>query len=132
MLLPNNHIFTCMIVMHEHERLMHAGLTGTLAAFRTRFWLLNSRSTVRKIIFRCMVCFRTGPRSANYQMGNLPEFRLNADRPFAVVGIDFAGPLLIKDGKLRNRKIVKCYLCVFACFSTKAVHLEVVGDVIRF
>ncbi|XP_011867249.1 PREDICTED: uncharacterized protein LOC105561650, partial [Vollenhovia emeryi] len=61
-------------------------------------------------------------------MGDLPGSRLRADKPFARVGIDFAGPLFIKDGKLRNRKIVKVYLCVYVCFSSKAVHLELVGD----
>lgn len=74
-----------MIVIHEHERQMHAGLTGTLAAVRSRFWIINSQSTVRKIIFRCMTCFRTNPKNTEYQMGNLPDFRLNNDRPFTVV-----------------------------------------------
>lgn len=128
MLLPSEHTLTRMIVIHEHERQMHAGSTGTLAAVRSRFWIINSRSTVRKIIFRCMIRFRTNPENTEYQMGNLPDSRLNNDRPFTVVGVDFAGPLLIKDSKLRNRKFIKCYLSVFVCFSTKAVHLEVVGD----
>ncbi|XP_012542665.2 uncharacterized protein LOC105840305 [Monomorium pharaonis] len=128
MLLPNKHVFTQMLITYEHEKQMHAGLTSTLAAIRTRFWILNARSTVRKIIFRCMICFRTAPKGESYQMGNLPESRVNADRPFTVVGIDYAGPFLVKDGKLLNRKLVKCYLCIFVCFSTRAVHLEVVGD----
>lgn len=61
-------------------------------------------------------------------MENLPSSRLNSGRPFTTVGIDFAGPFLIKDGKLRSRKIIKCYLSVFVCFSSKAVQLELVGD----
>lgn len=130
MLLPNNHTFTRMVIVHEHKKQMHAGVAGTLAAVKTRFWPLNARNTIRKIIFQCMACFRANPKGANYQMGNLPKSRLNADKPFTVVGIDFTGPLLIKDGKLRNRKIIKCYLCVFVCFTTKAVHLEIVGDLI--
>lgn len=64
MLLSSNSTLTRMIVMHEHEKQMHAGLTGTLATIRLRFWILNSRSTVRKIIFRCMICFRTDSRNA--------------------------------------------------------------------
>lgn len=128
MIIPSSHAFTRLIVMYEHERHLHAGLTGTLASVRTRFWPLNDRNTVRKIIFQCMTCFRVKPKSLDYQMGNLPASRLNSDRPFTTVGVDFASPLLIKDGKLRNRKIIKCYLSVFVCFSTKAVHLELVGD----
>lgn len=38
------------------------------------------------------------------------------------------GPVLIKDGTLRNSKVVKSYLCVFVCFAVRAVHMELVRD----
>lgn len=87
MLLPSDHALTRMIVMHEHERQMYVGLTGTLAAVRSRFWILNSCSTLRKIIFQCMIPFRADPRNVEYQMENLPDSRLNNNRSFTVVGI---------------------------------------------
>jgi hypothetical protein len=61
-------------------------------------------------------------------MGDLPKERLQPSRPFSTSGVDYAGPYLIKSSKLRNAKKVKSYIALFVCFSTKAVHLELVGD----
>ncbi|XP_050339525.1 uncharacterized protein LOC126765898 [Bactrocera neohumeralis] len=43
------------------------------------------------------------------------------------VGMDFLGPIWIHH-KIRGKKADKAYVCVFVCFSTKAVHLEIVSD----
>ncbi|XP_059059534.1 uncharacterized protein LOC131852816 [Achroia grisella] len=61
-------------------------------------------------------------------MGNLPSVRTNATFPFHASGTDFAGPFMISSKKGRGNRITKCYLCLFVCLSTRAVHLEVVGD----
>jgi hypothetical protein len=34
----------------------------------------------------------------------------------------------MKSSKLRNAKVIKSYVCVFVCLSTKAVHMEIVSD----
>lgn len=60
-------------------------------------------------------------------MGQLPSTRVPPTRPFYNVGIDFAGPIAIKDGKTRNRKLVKSYLSLFVCFIMNSVYLELVG-----
>lgn len=60
-------------------------------------------------------------------MGDLPVDRVSVTRPFSGVGTDFAGPFTVKVSHLRNAKTYKCYLCVFVCLSTKAVHLELVS-----
>ncbi|XP_050302417.1 uncharacterized protein LOC126740434 [Anthonomus grandis grandis] len=59
-------------------------------------------------------------------MGNLPEQRLNPSHPFDVVGVDYAGPFLIKNHTGRGAKVSKCYVALYICFLTKAVHLELV------
>uniref|UniRef100_A0AAR5P578 Integrase catalytic domain-containing protein n=1 Tax=Dendroctonus ponderosae TaxID=77166 RepID=A0AAR5P578_DENPD len=61
-------------------------------------------------------------------MGDLPGARVNPSRPFSSVAVDYAGPFDIKDGKLRSRKIIKSYICLFVCQAVKAVHIEVVSD----
>ena len=61
-------------------------------------------------------------------MGKLPATRVSPSPPFTTTGIDYAGPLLLKRGYTRKPQIVKAYLAVFVCLSTKAVHLEVVSD----
>lgn len=126
--LPDKHPLTRLIILQSHLKLFHAGPQHTLSYIRLTYWPLKARSLVRKIIHDCVTCFRVNPRSLNPIMGDLPTARVVPARPFLNTGIDYAGPFLIKDGKLRGKKLVKCYLCIFVCFSTKAVHLELVGD----
>jgi len=40
--------------------------------------------------------------------------------------VDYAGPIFIKTSLRRNATVKKGYLCVFVCFSTCAVYIELV------
>lgn len=53
---------------------------------------------------------------------------MTASRPFQVVGVDFAGPIQVKNSRVRRAIITKGYICIFVCFTTKAIHLELVSD----
>ncbi|KRZ32940.1 Nuclear valosin-containing protein-like [Trichinella pseudospiralis] len=60
-------------------------------------------------------------------MGDLPATQVNPAGPISNVGIDFAGPLLIRDeGSKYGSK--KAYICVFSCTVVRAIHLELVPD----
>jgi len=61
-------------------------------------------------------------------LGQLPIERLTPGPVFDKVGVDYAGPLLIKYGHVRKPTIVKSYICVFVSLTVKAVHLELVSD----
>jgi len=61
-------------------------------------------------------------------MGDLPTDRVSFSRPFTYTGIDYAGPFEIKNYTGRAFLITKGYVCVFVCFSTKAIHLEPTSD----
>ena len=54
-------------------------------------------------------------------MTSLPKDRLQVAPSFSKVGVDFFGPLMIK----HLCKQEKCNGCLFTCFVTRAVHLEV-------
>ena len=60
-------------------------------------------------------------------MGNLPYHRTQPARPFINAGVDLCGPFQIHH-KIRGRKPTTCYVAIFCCFATKAVHIEVVSD----
>ncbi|XP_043863649.1 uncharacterized protein LOC122756894 [Drosophila mojavensis] len=60
-------------------------------------------------------------------MADLPKDRIDGYRVFGVTGVDFCGPFFYKP-EARNKAPVKCYVCVFICFATKAIWLELVKD----
>ena len=126
-LLPGSHPFSTLLVRCQHERLLHAAtqlLTNTL---RLRFWILGGRNVTRRVVHGCVKCYRAKPKSVEQFMAELPAQRVTASRPFSVVGIDFWGPIYLKPRHRRDSP-PKAYVAVFVCFSTKAVHLELVTD----
>ncbi|XP_024881254.1 uncharacterized protein LOC112460690 [Temnothorax curvispinosus] len=127
-LLPRDHELTKRTIRREHVRNMHAGTQATMAAVRQRFWPLSLRSTARKIIRNCVTCFRAKPSQSEAIMGSLPSTRVTVSRPFSHCGVDYAGPVMVKEGKRRNARFHKAYIAIFVCFSTKAVHIELVSD----
>lgn len=63
-------------------------------------------------------------------MGALPRERVTISRPFTHCGVDYAGPVILREGKRRNARNHKAYISIFVCFATKAVHIELVSDLI--
>ncbi|XP_018376619.1 PREDICTED: uncharacterized protein LOC108769890 [Trachymyrmex cornetzi] len=61
-------------------------------------------------------------------MGALPASRFMISRPFCHCGVDYAGPVLIREGKRRNAHNLKAYVSIFVCFATRAVHVALVSD----
>lgn len=127
-LLPSQHYLIEHLIRETHETHHHAGIQTTLYIIRQKYWLINGRSQVRKIVRKCMRCFRFDVKAIEYKMGDLPKVRVCEAVLFSNTGIDFCGPFYIKEKRYRNRARIKVYICVFVCMSIKAIHLEVVSD----
>ena len=52
----------------------------------------------------------------------MQDFRVSENPPFSNVGLDFIGPLLTSTSK--DNEVVKSYICLFSCCSTRGIHLE--------
>ncbi|XP_065087291.1 uncharacterized protein LOC135709030 [Ochlerotatus camptorhynchus] len=126
-LLPNSHPFTRMLIRTHHVNLLHGGGQLTLARIHEKYWPLHGRRTVRSVLRQCIRCARVDPVQTQQQIGQLPVPRITPSRPFTVTGIDYAGPVYLRAPHKRAPS-PKAYICVFICFSTKAVHLELVSD----
>lgn len=127
-LLSAKHRFTLLLFEAEHKRLLHAGPQMLLSSIREHYWVIGGRNLARKVAHRCVKCLRANPKPLTQIMGTLPKPRVCPQPPFYTTGLDYAGPFSIRERYGRGAKFSKCYLCIFVCFTTKAVHLEVVSD----
>lgn len=128
-LLPKNNKVTDLIIKSEHLKAFHSGPRLTEALIRKKFWIVNGMSTIKKTLRNCIICKKCKPKPLCQKMGELPKCRVKLpQKPFINCAIDYAGPIKIKESKLRNSKILKAYISLFVCMATKAVHLEVVSD----
>ena len=100
----------------------------TYSCVMRKAWIIGGRQRVRAYVRRCLKCARATAQPMNQLMDNLPEERVTPSRPFSKCGLDYAGPFQLKCSKGRGIRTPKGYLAILVCLATKAVHMEVVGD----
>ncbi|XP_035221036.1 uncharacterized protein LOC118193972 [Stegodyphus dumicola] len=127
-ILPKSHYITELIIRYYHYKYLHGGAQMLHSEIKQRCWIINARAAIRKIIRKCVTCCRHRSELSYQEMGDLSSSRVNPARVFSKCGADFSGPFQVKPKKGRRVRTVKIYVCVFVCYSTKAVHLEQVGD----
>ena len=129
-LLHNKHYLTELIIRHVHNTSMHVGVNHTLANVRRNYWVIQGRKTVKKIVGRCIRCNKHEAQAYKVpHYAPLPKFRCEAVLPFVNIGIDFAGPFYVKANLTsRSQAKLKCYICLFVCATSRALHLELAMD----
>ncbi|XP_026467639.1 uncharacterized protein LOC113371215 [Ctenocephalides felis] len=128
LLLPKKDHVINLIIDYYHEKHLHAGPHLLTSILRQRYWILSIRSIVRQRIHKCNKCFRSNPKSFTPIMADLPSPRVMEAKPFQHTGTDYAGPFRVTMGKFRGVKSSKAYICLFICFSTKAIHIVLASD----
>ncbi len=126
--LPVKHHAVRLIIQMEHIRLFHAGPQAVLANLRLQYWPIHGMVEVKFVLRKCVICHRFKSKTSTQLMGSLPLDRISVARPFLKVGIDFGGPILIKQSRLRSTVTTKAYIALFVCMVTKAIHLELVSS----
>ena len=117
-----------LLIRQAHLETHHGGPQATLYRLRQRFWLTGGRKVVRSFTRACPVCRAFAKADPTPQMGDLPTERITPTRPFTNTGVDFGGPLMIKKGGPKSKTTEKAYIALFVCFTTKAVHIELVSS----
>ena len=125
LLLPKADRFTELLIDNIHKRMLHSGVAQTLAQIRSKYWIPSGRSVVQRVLRCCTVCKRweCGPYRMPI-MPPLPKQRVSASVPFAHCGIDYFGPLYVKESSGSK----KVWVCLFTCLVTRAIHLELMMD----
>ena len=54
--------------------------------------------------------------------------RMSPTKPFQVAGVNYAGSIRVRLSKCGGPSTLKGYIAIFACFSTHAIHIEVVEN----
>ncbi|XP_055613352.1 uncharacterized protein LOC129759844 [Uranotaenia lowii] len=125
--IPREHPFARIILVHLHRSNNHAGLEIVLAEFQRSYWMKGLRKTTQSVLQKCVLCVRARPRRFEQMMGQLPRPRVNPSTAFTHTGVDLCGPFQVLPSQ-RAKMRLTVYACLFVCFSTKAVHIEVVED----
>ncbi|XP_060519934.1 uncharacterized protein LOC132698090 [Cylas formicarius] len=123
-----DHELTDLLIRKIHLENLHVGTQNLLSIIRLQFWPVNGKNAVKRIVKSCIRCYRANPKPGKFLMGSLPSSRVTPSRPFANCGVDYAGPIFVKEGTLRKSKLVKTYICIFICSATRAIHIELVMD----
>ena len=127
-ILPRHSALTTLIIRDAHERTLHGSTQDTLSYIRNKYWILGGRAPVRSFILKCVKCARFRRVQAQQIMGHLPASRVHPSRAFLHSGVDYAGPFALKAWKGRSTRTYKCWVSLFVCLSTSAIHLELVTD----
>ena len=127
-ILPSNHPLVKLLIRAEHIHLLHAGHLLTSASLSRRYHIVGGHKAIRSITRNCVTCRRRSAKPNAQLMGQLPKERVTPDAVFSNVGLDYAGPVYLKQGSTRKPLIVKAYVCAFVSLSTRAVHIEAVSD----
>ena len=73
-LIPTDCYFTKLVVKDMHSRVLHSGVSQTLARVRGEYWIPCGHAAIKNLVRNCIVCKRTeGVPYAMPRMPHLPK-----------------------------------------------------------
>ena len=100
-----SHIFTKMVIISEHEKVFHSGTKATLAMVRLNYWIPHGLTKVKRAIKPCLICQRLQRGTFKPpRMAQLPAERVQQSAAFTYTGLDYMGPLMIRDNRAEGHQ----------------------------
>lgn len=119
----------CYLIMNEaHILTGHGSVQITMQFIRQNYWINKLRSALRSYLHKCVTCARYYKQHETQLMSDLPIDRVNQNRAFLYTGVDYAGPIQIVQKYKGVAALKKCYIAIFVCMVTRAVHIDIVSD----
>lgn len=129
-IIPTGSRLCHLIIADAHMQTFHGAVSKMIQYIRTTYWIPRIRDQIRAYIHKCVTCARFAKRLENQLMADLPAERIRRNRAFLMTGVDYAGPIEIveqyKKGRNTNKR--KCWIAIFVCMVTRAIHIDVVTD----
>lgn len=127
-IIPKGSRLSELILGNAHSVTEHGHVQQMMQFVRNNFWISTMRSEARKIVHKCVICARYNKKFETQLMSELPADRIRKNRAFLVSGVDYAGPIeIVERYKSRSNKR-KCWIAIFVCMVTRAVHIDIVCD----
>ena len=105
-------------------------MNSTLNYLRNTYCICQGRKVVKQVIKNCVVCKKTQVwHLRSPEPPYLPSHRLSNDYAFSNTGIDFAGPLYVKNIYGDSTSLFKCYTSLLTCATTRNVHLALTPSI---
>jgi len=101
-LLDGSQHVTHLPIRHTHIDFHHLGVRVVPSHLRHEFWILRARQNIKKILRTCLPCKTASNAREQKVEAPLPAERVLPSTPFAVTGLDFAGPLYTKRNRSAN------------------------------
>ena len=109
-ILPKGHYVAQLIIQYYHHPSGHSGIEYTLSLICQKYWIINARSTVRRVLEKCFARRKQQAPTGQQKTADLPEDRVLPSKPaFTYTGVDCFGPFKVH----RGRSKVKRY-CVYS------------------
>ncbi|XP_011883845.1 PREDICTED: uncharacterized protein LOC105570993, partial [Vollenhovia emeryi] len=74
-ILPHKSALSLLLAQHAHRTCLHGGPTLTASLLMQQAWILGRSRLVKSVVYKCVVCQRVKPRTAQQLMGDLPASR---------------------------------------------------------
>lgn len=117
-----------LIIADAHRATKHGAVQIMMQYIRASYWISRLRSEIRAYIHKCVTCARYAKHFGEQLMSELPADRVNQNRAFLITGVDFAGPITITERYKSRTNKNKCWIAIFVCMVTRAVHIDIVTD----
>ena len=119
-ILPKSHL-ALLLTRFQHVLMKHGGVSAMISALRNTVWIVGVRRIAKRVKKECVSCQKQDTVACGQPMSPLPDVRVNQATPFAVTGLDHAGPVFTCDSPGK-----KFWILLFTCGVIRAIHLELV------
>ena len=85
-------------------------MKNTLKRISCKYWLIKQQSTVKDIVRKCVTCRLIEAKCAQPRPTPLsPDNRVSGDFPFKYIGVNYVGPLYVRDNYSKSAELFKAY-----------------------